>query len=105
MRQPVRMPGGWVYILCNKPHGVLYIGVTGDLAQRIAQHRAGEGGAFTRRHHCTRLVYAEPHDSIDDAIRREKALKAWLRVWKLELIQAHNPMWEDLFEQISAVEG
>jgi putative endonuclease len=99
------MPGGWIYVLCNKPHGVLYVGVTADLVARIAQHRAGEGGVFTRRHHCTRLVYAEPHDSIEDAIRREKAIKAWLRVWKLQLIQEHNPAWEDLFERIAAVDG
>jgi putative endonuclease len=99
------MRGGWVYILCNKPHGVLYIGVTAELVQRVARHRAGEGATFTRRHHCTRLVYAEWHDSIEDAIRREKAMKAWLRVWKLELIQKHNPTWEDRFDSIAAVEG
>jgi len=99
------MPGGWVYIVCNKPHGVIYVGVTADLVRRIAQHRAGEGAKFTRKHHCTRLVYAEPHATIDDAIRREKAMKAWLRLWKLRLIQEHNPTWDDLFPKIAAVEG
>lgn len=95
------MRGGWVYILCNKPHGVLYIGVTADLAPRICQHRAGDGSRFARRHHCTRLVYAESHSTIDDAIRREKAMKAWLRLWKLRLIQEHNPEWRDLFDEIN----
>ena len=96
------MPGGWVYIMCNKPHGVLYIGVTADLPRRVAQHRSGEGAIFTRRYHCTRLVYAEPHSTIDDAIRREKAMKAWQRLWKLRLIQEHNPYWDDLFDQLNS---
>lgn len=96
------MSGGWVYILCNKPHGVLYIGVTADLARRIVQHRTGEGGSFTRRYHCFRLVHAEFHPTIDDAIRREKAMKAWRRLWKLRLIQEHNPYWDDLFDQLNS---
>jgi putative endonuclease len=95
-----RMAGGWIYVLCNKPHGVIYIGVTADLARRVWQHRNGEGGKFTRKHHCYRLVYVEPHDRIEDAIAREKAIKAWLRVWKLRLIQEHNPLWEDMWERI-----
>ena len=95
------MSGGWVYMMCNKPHGVLYIGVTADLARRVVQHRSGEGGFFTRRYHCTRLVYAEPHPTIDDAIRREKAMTAWQRLWKLRLIQEHNPYWNDLFDQLN----
>ncbi|HEX8512870.1 MAG TPA: GIY-YIG nuclease family protein [Allosphingosinicella sp.] len=94
------MTGGWVYILCNKPHGVIYVGVTADLARRVWQHRNGEGGKFTRKHHCTRLVFVEAHDRIEDAIAREKAIKAWLRVWKLRLIQEHNPRWEDLWQRI-----
>jgi putative endonuclease len=99
------MPGGWVYIVCNKPHGVIYVGVTADLVRRINQHRDGSGSAFARRHHCTRLVYAEPHSTIDDAIRRGKAIKAWLRLWKLRLIQQHDPSWEDLFPKIDAIDG
>jgi putative endonuclease len=94
------MPGGWTYIMANKPHGVLYIGVTADLAQRVVQHRTGTGSRFARRYNCTRLVLAEPHATIDEAIRREKAMKAWPRLWKLRLIQEHNPHWEDLFERI-----
>lgn len=95
------MEGGWVYILTNKPHGVLYVGVTADLARRVAQHRLGEGGAFTRRYNCSRLVHAEAHGSIEDAIAREKAIKAWPRLWKLRLIQEHNPRWDDLFESLN----
>ncbi len=94
------MAGGWVYMLCNKPHDVIYIGVTADLARRVWQHRNGEGGKFTRKYHCTRLVYVEAHDRIEDAIAREKVMKAWLRLWKLRLIQEHNPHWEDLWGRI-----
>jgi putative endonuclease len=92
--------GGWVYIICNKPHGVIYLGVTADLARRIWQHRNGEGCKFARKHHCERLVYIEAHDRIEYAIAREKAIKAWLRVWKLRLIQEHNPQWDDLWDKI-----
>ncbi|MDQ3139996.1 MAG: GIY-YIG nuclease family protein [Pseudomonadota bacterium] len=95
------MPGGWVYIVTNKAHGVLYIGVTADLARRSWQHRAGEGASFTKRYNCTRLVYAEAHDRIEDAIAREKAMKAWPRLWKLRLIQEHNPEWDDLFDSLN----
>ena len=87
----------WVYIMSNRKDGVLYIGVTGDLSRRIVQHREGKGSAFCRRYGLTRLVYAEEHDSIDDAIAREKAMKAWKRAWKIELIEGANPGWDDWF--------
>jgi putative endonuclease len=87
----------WVYIMSNRKDGVLYIGVTADLSRRIVQHREGKGSAFCRRYGLTRLVYAEKHDSIEDAIAREKAMKAWKRAWKIELIEGVNPAWDDLF--------
>jgi len=87
----------WVYIMSNRKDGVLYIGVTADLSRRIIQHREGKGSAFCRRYGLTRLVYAEEHDSIGDAIAREKAMKAWKRAWKIELIEGVNPAWDDLF--------
>ena len=90
----------WVYIMSNRRDGVLYIGVTADLSRRIVQHREGEGSAFCRRYGLTRLVYAEEHDSIDDAIAREKAMKAWKRAWKIELIEGVNPAWDDLFDVV-----
>jgi putative endonuclease len=92
--------GGWVYIMTNKRDGVLYIGVTADLPARITQHRTGQGSAFCRRYGLNRLVYAEPHATIYEAITREKAMKAWKRAWKVELIEKVNPQWDDLFEQI-----
>ena len=87
----------WVYIMSNRKDGVLYIGVTSELSRRIVQHREGKGSAFCRRYGLTRLVYAEEHDSIGDAIAREKAMKAWKRAWKIELIEGVNPAWDDLF--------
>ncbi len=90
----------WVYIMSNRKDGVLYIGVTSDLSRRIVQHREGKGSAFCRRYGLTRLVYAEEHDSIGDAIAREKAMKAWKRAWKIELIEGVNPAWDDLFDVV-----
>lgn len=87
--------------MTNKPDGVLYIGVTAYLAARVDQHRRGVGSAFCRRYGLIRLVLAEPHESIDYAIAREKALKAWTRDWKVRLIEAANPGWDDLFDLIS----
>ena len=92
------MKGGWVYIVTNGAFGTLYIGVTSNLAQRIAQHRAGETEGFTRRYKLTRLVYAERHEDILAAIHREKTLKRWNRAWKIDLIMADNPNWDDLYD-------
>jgi putative endonuclease len=92
--------GGWTYIMANKPRGVLYIGVTADLAARVQQHRDGTGSSFCRKYNLTTLVHAEPHDDITNAIAREKALKAWKRDWKIDLIEKHNPEWRDLFDVI-----
>ena len=95
------MHGGWTYIMTNHARGVLYIGVTANLAARVAQHRTGEGSAFCRRYKLHRLVLAEFHDTIDDAIRREKLLKTWKRAWKIELIEASNLQWRELWEDIT----
>ncbi len=92
--------GGWTYIMTNKPRGVLYIGVTGDLRARVGQHRLGEGSAFCRRYNVTQLVHAEQYPTIVEAISREKALKAWKRDWKIELIEKANPRWLDLFNDL-----
>ena len=92
--------GGWTYIMANRAYGVLYIGVTRHLAARVDQHRRGVGSEFCRRYRLTRLVLAEPHESISDAIAREKRLKSWKRAWKVELIEAVNPHWIDLWESI-----
>ena len=94
------MKGGWVYIMTNRPHGTLYIGVTADIARRVWEHREGTGAEFTGRYGLTRLVFAERHEEITEAIRREKNLKDWNRAWKVRLIERDNPEWADLFERL-----
>ena len=95
------MRGGWVYIMTDAPFGTLYVGVTSDLARRVWQHRNRKGSAFCRRYGLTRLVYCEQYERIDEAIAREKAMKAWQRRWKTKLIERTNPTWEDLFKYIN----
>ena len=73
------MKGGYVYIMTNGVSGALYIGVTADIAARATQHREGRGSEFCKRYGLDRLVYVEHHDRIEDAIWREKMLKAWKR--------------------------
>ena len=94
------MDGGWVYIVTNQPNGVLYIGVTSDLARRAYEHREGLIEGFTKRYDLKRLVYAERHEEIDTAIQREKSMKKWPRAWKVRLIHRDNPNWNDLYDQI-----
>jgi putative endonuclease len=94
-----------VYIMASRKHGTLYIGVTSDLPNRIAQHRAGEIGGFTKRYGLKRLVWFEVHDNIVDAIQREKSLKKYRREWKINLIERDNPNWDDLFPQFFIVDG
>ncbi|HLZ65542.1 MAG TPA: GIY-YIG nuclease family protein [Aliidongia sp.] len=94
------MPGGWIYIMTNKPNGILYVGVTSDLIRRVWEHREGLADGFTKRYGLKRLVYIEPHDEIGLAIQREKNLKHWPRAWKIARILAENPEWRDLYELI-----
>ena len=95
------MQGGWVYIMTNRPNGTLYIGVTSDLPRRAWQHREGLIEGFTKRYGLTRLVFFERHDDIQAAIRRENGLKRWPRAWKVRLIVATNPDWDDLYDRLT----
>jgi putative endonuclease len=96
------MMGGYVYIMTNKPFGMLYTGVTANLPERVFAHREGRGSAFCRKWGLKILVFAEPHEKIIDAIAREKAIKNWNRVWKLRMISEQNPNWDDLYGQINS---
>ncbi|RDV06218.1 GIY-YIG nuclease family protein [Sphingorhabdus pulchriflava] len=91
------MRGGHIYLMTNKPFGVLYIGVTADLSARVNAHKRGEGSVFCKRWGLDRLVWMEPHRDIDQAIKREKQLKRWKRAWKLRMIVEANPNWDDLY--------
>ena len=87
-----------VYIMASRRNGTLYTGVTSNLLQRIYEHREGATPGFTSKHNIKRLVWFEQHATMDHAITREKRIKKWLRVWKLELIERDNLAWRDLAE-------
>lgn len=89
-----------VYILASQRNGTLYTGVTSDLVKRIWQHKNDAAEGFTRKHRIHTLVWYEQHQTMESAIRREKALKKWKRAWKLELIEAANTDWRDLYAEI-----
>ena len=95
------MPGGWVYIMTNRPNGILYTGVTSDLARRVFEHREGLLPGFTPRYGLKRLVWMEVHDDIGAAIQREKNIKHWSRAWKAQMIIEANPDWRDLYETLA----
>ena len=86
----------FVYMLASKRNGTLYVGVTNDLARRIAEHKDKVVPGFTRRHRVDILVWYEVHVDINDAIAREKQIKGWNRAWKLRLIEKDNSGWNDL---------
>jgi putative endonuclease len=90
----------WVYLLTNKPRSTLYVGVTNDLVRRVVEHREGLVKGFTARHGVKMLVYFERHDSPLAAIQREKNIKHWSRLWKLQLVESANPKWRDLYNDI-----
>ena len=86
----------FVYILASRKRGVLYVGITGSLADRISGHNQEVVPGFTKQYHVHHLVYYETYDDPESAIRREKNIKAWKRNWKIEIIEKSNPNWKDL---------
>ena len=90
----------WVYMLASKPRGTLYVGVTNDLVRRVAEHRDGAVPGFTKTYNVKLLVYFEEHESVLDAIKREKRVKRWARAWKIALVREKNSEWRDLFAEI-----
>ena len=94
----IRQPA--VYILASRRNGTLYTGVTSDLVRRIWEHKNNVVEGFTRRYGVHSLVWYEVHETMESALRREKAIKEWKRAWKLELIESVNPGWQDLFPSL-----
>ena len=88
--------------MASERNGTIYVGVTSDLPKRVGQHKEGAVEGFTKDYEVSLLVYYEAHDDINEAIKREKQLKHWNRVWKLELIEKANPQWKDLYAEICA---
>jgi putative endonuclease len=83
----------FVYLLASKPYGTLYVGVTSDLAKRVWEHKTKAVPGFTARYVVETLVWFEPDDSVEAAIRREKQIKQWQRDWKINLVERDNPHW------------
>ena len=94
MKQPC------VYILASEKYGTLYIGVTSDLIKRVWEHKNDVVAGFTKQYGVHTLVWFEQHATMESAISREKALKAWKRDWKLNLIEATNAEWRDLYPDV-----
>jgi putative endonuclease len=90
----------YVYILASRRNGTIYTGVTNAIVSRIAQHRSDHFDGFTKRYGVHRLVWFEVHGDIHAAIHREKCIKKWRRAWKLHLIEAMNPDWRDLYDEL-----
>ena len=90
----------YVYILASKLYGTLYTGVTNDLICRTSQHKNDDFEGFTKRYGVHRLVWYEIHQDVNAAIHREKCIKKWRRAWKIDLLEAMNPNWEDLYDNL-----
>ena len=90
----------YVYILASQKNGTLYAGVTSDLVKRIWQHKNNVVEGFSKKYHVHLLVWYEVHNEIETAINREKKIKEWKRLWKLELIEKTNLTWRDLYIEI-----
>ena len=94
MKQPC------VYMLASDKYGTLYIGVTSDLIKRVWEHKNDVVAGFTKQYGVHTLVWFEQHATMESAISREKALKAWKRDWKFNLIEAANAEWRDLYSDV-----
>lgn len=91
------MKNWYVYIITNKPKGVIYIGVTDNLDERVKEHKFKVyPKSFTSKYNCDKLVYFEEFEDGDKAVIREKQFKKWKREWKVNLIEEMNPSWSDL---------
>ena len=89
-----------VYMLASKRNGTLYTGVTSNLLKRIWEHKNHLIEGFTKKYNVTNLVWYEVHETMTSAISREKAIKNWKRAWKINVIEAMNPEWRDLYDDL-----
>jgi len=92
----------FVYILASQRNGTLYIGMTDNLVRRVWEHREGVVAGFTREYGVRMLVWYEVHETRESALIRERQMKKWNRAWKLREIEATNPTWRDLWDEITA---
>ena len=91
---------GYVYLICNRKNGTIYLGMTSDLAGRLEQHQSKENAnSFSAKYDTCRLVWFERHDLVVNAIAQEKTMKGWPRQWKINLIERNNPNWDEILLQ------
>jgi putative endonuclease len=90
----------YVDILASRRDGATYVGITNDLVRRVYEHRQKAAPGFTSKYNITSLVWFEVYEDPISAISREKELKKWKRSWKIQLIEAQNPLWHDLYDSI-----
>jgi len=90
-----------VYLLATGRRGTLYVGVTSNLVARTWQHQNDVVEGFTQKYKVHHLVWFEQHATMESAILREKAIKAWKREWKCSLVESINPAWRDLYGDIA----
>ena len=91
---------GYLYIMTNRRNTTLYTGVTSGLTKRVYEHKEKFVDGFTKRYNLTKLVYYEVFEDIENAILREKQIKAGSRRKKIELINHMNKEWKDLYEEL-----
>jgi putative endonuclease len=90
----------YVYILTQEKNGVFYVGVTNDLIRRVYEHKEKIISGFTTKYNVKKLVYYEHSESIESAIAREKVIKKWKRIYKVNAIRKMNPEWKDLYFEL-----
>ena len=98
------MKNYYVYIMTNKRNGTLYTGVNNNLLRRVIEHKRKINEGFTNRYNLTKLVWFEQTTDIRQAIQKEKQMKKWRRIWKIELIEEYNPEWKDLYYEIGGTD-
>ena len=91
-----------MYIMTNKKNNVLYIGVTSNLFNRVAEHKDKMIAGFTSKYNVTKLVYYEEYNTMEEAISREKQIKGGSRQKKIDLINSKSPEWKDLYDEFFA---
>ena len=91
-----------VYILASQRNGTLCVGATSELARRVFEHKEGAIDGFTKDYGVHDLVFYEFHETMNDALTRERRIKKWRRQWKLDLIEQNNPQWRDLYQDLAS---
>ena len=92
----------YVYMVTNRPGGVIYTGDTDEIERRIWEHRDQIRKGFATKYNCSRLVWYELHETREGAFMRERQIKKWNRAWKMRLVEEANPEWDDLFMSLFA---